>query len=234
MNCIAIDDEPLALSLLESNINKVPFLNLKSLCSDAFQALEVLGSEQIDLIFIDIQMPGLNGIQFIKSLENPPMIIIITAYKHYALEGHDLAVVDYLVKPMPLERFIKACNRAKELYDLKAIKNLSIPEYKPTYFFVNADYRQIKIVFADILWLEGLGDYVKFHLKSNSKPLVVRTTFKSLESELPEDQFIRIHKSSMVSVSAVTAVRKNSVFLGEGEFTVGETYRKAVEMCFLK
>lgn len=234
MNCIAIDDEPLALSLLESNINKVPFLNLKSLCSDAFQALKALSCEQIDLIFIDIQMPGLTGLQFIKSLENPPLVIIITAYKQYALDGHDLAVVDYLVKPVPLERFIKACTRAKELFDLKANKNLQIPESKPNHFFVNVDYSQIKIVFADILWLEGLGDYVKFHLKTTSKPLVVRTTLKTLESELPQDQFIRIHKSLMVSIADVTALRKNSIFLGETEFSIGETYRKAVDACFLK
>lgn len=234
MNCIAIDDEPLALSLLESNINKVPFLKLRSLCSDAFQALKALSSEQIDLIFIDIQMPGLTGLQFIKSLENPPLVIIITAYKQYALDGHDLAVVDYLVKPVPLERFIKACTRAKELFDLKSIKNLQIPEIKPTHFFVNADYSQIKIVFTDILWLEGLGDYVKFHLKSTSKPLVIRTTFKTLESELPQDQFIRIHKSLMISIAEVTAIRKNSIFLNETEFSIGDTYKKAVDACFLK
>jgi two-component system, LytTR family, response regulator len=232
VNCIAIDDEPLALSLLESNISKVPFLNLKATCGDAFGALKVISTEKIDLIFVDIQMPGLSGLQLIKSLENPPMVILVTAYKQYALDGHDLAVVDYLVKPVALERFIKACTRAKELYDLKTAKSTQSVENKTLHFFVNADYSQIKVVFADILWLEGLGDYVKFHLKSTSKPLVVRTTFKNLESELPQDQFIRIHKSLMVSISQVTAIRKNSVFLGEKEFSVGETYRKNLETAF--
>lgn len=232
MNCIAIDDEPLALSLLESNISKVPFLNLKAACGDAFEALKVISTEKIDLIFVDIQMPGLSGLQLIKSLENPPMVILVTAYKQYALDGHDLAVVDYLVKPVALERFIKACTRAKELYDLKTAKSTPSVENKALHFFVNADYSQIKVVFADILWLEGLGDYVKFHLKSTSKPLVVRTTFKSLESELPQDQFIRVHKSIMISISEVTAIRKNSVFLGEMEFSVGETYRKNLETAF--
>lgn len=234
MNCIAVDDEPLALSLLESNISKVPFLQLKATCSDAFEALKVLATEKIDLIFIDIQMPGLTGLQFIKSLENPPMVILVTAYKQYALDGHDLAVVDYLVKPVPLARFIKACTRAKELFDLKTGKNTPAVETTPLHFFVNADYSQIKVVFVDILWLEGLGDYVKFHLKSTSKPLVVRTSFKTLELELPQNQFIRIHKSIMVQVAHVTAIRKNSIFLGETEFSIGETYRKAVEACFLK
>ncbi len=232
MNCIAIDDEPLALSLLESNISKVPFLNLKATCGDSFEALKVISTEKIDLIFVDIQMPGLSGLQLIKSLENPPMVILVTAYKQYALDGHDLAVVDYLVKPVALERFIKACTRAKELYDLKTAKSTPSVENKALHFFVNADYSQIKVVFADILWLEGLGDYVKFHLKSTSKPLVVRTTFKNLELELPQDQFIRVHKSIMISISEVTAIRKNSVFLGEMEFSVGETYRKNLETAF--
>lgn len=233
MNCIAIDDEPLALSLLESNISKLPFLNLKGSCGDTFEAMKILSSEKIDLIFIDIQMPDLTGLQFIKSLENPPMVILVTAYKQYALDGHDLAVVDYLVKPVPLERFIKACHRAKELYDLKTVKNQQTLETKPLHFFVNADYSQIKVVFADILWLEGLGDYVKFHLKSTHKPLVVRTSFKNLEAELPPNQFLRIHKSIMASVSEVTALRKNSIFIGETELSIGETYRKSVETALL-
>ncbi|HLO43366.1 MAG TPA: LytTR family DNA-binding domain-containing protein [Leadbetterella sp.] len=233
MNCIAIDDEPLALSLLESNISKLPFLNLKGSCGDTFEAMKILSSEKIDLIFIDIQMPDLTGLQFIKSLENPPMVILVTAYKQYALDGHDLAVLDYLVKPVPLERFIKACLRAKELYDLKTVKNQQTLETKPLHFFVNADYSQIKVVFADILWLEGLGDYVKFHLKSTHKPLVVRTSFKNLEAELSPNLFLRIHKSIMVSVSEVTALRKNSIFIGETELSIGETYRKSVETALL-
>jgi two-component system, LytTR family, response regulator len=234
MNCIAVDDEPLALSLLESNISKVPFLNLRASCNDAFEALKILSTENIDLVFIDIQMPGLTGLQFINGLENPPMVILITAYKQYALDGHDLAVVDYLLKPVALERFIKSCMRAKELYDLKLLKTLQLAENKPQYFFVNADYSQFKVVFADILYLEGLGDYIKFHLKSSPKPLVVRTSFKSLEIELPKEQFIRIHKSMMVSKAEVTALRKNSIFLGDSEFSIGETYRESVENCFLK
>lgn len=234
MNCIAVDDEPLALSLLESNISKIPFLNLRASCSDAFEALKILSNEKIDLVFIDIQMPGLTGLQFIKSLENPPMFILITAYKQYALDGHDLAVVDYLLKPVALDRFIKSCVRAKELHDLKQLKTSQLTENKPQYFFVNADYSQIKVVFADIQYLEGLGDYIKFHLKSSSKPLVVRTSFKSLETDLPKEQFIRIHKSIMVSKAEVTAIRTNSIFLGNSEFSIGETYREAVENCFLK
>lgn len=226
INCIAIDDEPLALRLLEDNISKVPFLKLKAVCNDAFEAIDVLSKEKIDLIFVDIQMPGLSGLQFVGSLENRPMVIFITAYKQYALDSYELAVVDYLVKPVPLDRFIKSCNRAKELFELRNSKQQT---HSADYFFVNADYSQVKVIFNDIIWIEGLSDYLKIHLKSTNKPLVIRASLKSIENELPEDKFIRIHKSWLIAIDAITAVRKNSIFIGEKEFSVGETYKESIE-----
>lgn len=226
INCIAVDDEPLALRLLEDNISKVPYLKLVATCNDAFEAMAVLNNEKIDLIFVDIQMPGLSGLQFVGSLESRPMVIFITAYKQYALDSYELAVVDYLVKPVPLERFIKACNRAKELYELRNSKQSTS---NAEYFFVNADYSQMKVVFSDIIWIEGLGDYLKIHLKSTNKPLVIRSSLKGIETELPEGKFIRIHKSWLLAIDEITAIRKNSVFIGEKEFSVGESYREAVE-----
>lgn len=231
IHCIAIDDEPLALRLLQDNISKVPFLHLVAACGDAFEAMKVLHSEKIELIFADIQMPGLSGLQLVNSLEQRPMVIFITAYKQYALEGFELAVIDYLIKPVPLERFIRACHRAKELHELRNQKSMTVAN---DYFFVNADYSQVKVHFQDILWIEGLGDYVKIHLKSSNKPLVVRTSFKHLESELPLGLFIRIHKSWLLSIKSITAIRKNSVFVGEKEFSVGETYREGVEKLIKK
>ena len=134
MKCIAIDDEPLALKLLQDNISKVPYLELLASCRNAFDAMKVFQENKMDLIFIDIQMPGLTGLQFIASLENKPLVIVITAYKEYALESYDLSVVDYLVKPVALDRFIKACNRAKELHELKVSKNQSVDTPSPSYF----------------------------------------------------------------------------------------------------
>ena len=229
MNCIAIDDEPLALELLKDNISKLPYLNLVATCNNAFEAMETMAKQAVDLVFIDIQMPGLTGIQFISSLEKKPLVIFITAYKQYAVESYDLDVVDYLVKPVPLERFIKACNRAKELYGLKS--SATIPASQPikNHFFVNADYSQLKITFDDIIWMKGYGDYIKFHLKSAEHPLVVRTSFKELDMELPRNKFIRIHKSYSVAVDAITAIRKNSIFLGGKELSIGETFREDVE-----
>src|SRR4051794_11688402 len=150
LRCIAIDDEPLALQLLQDNISKVPYLQLVASCRNAFAAMKVLQEETVDLIIIDIQMPGLTGLQFIRALENKPLVIFITAYKEYALESYDLAVVDYLVKPVALDRFIKACNRAMELHELKMSKNQSVASPSPDYFFLNADYSQVKIMFNDI------------------------------------------------------------------------------------
>jgi two-component system LytT family response regulator len=232
LKCVAVDDEPLALHLLTDYIRKVPFLDLVGSAGDAFEAAKLLQEKIVDLIFIDIQMPGLTGLQFIQSLAKRPMVIIVTAYKKFAPEGFDLDVVDYLVKPMGLDRFMKACNKAQELYDLRttatanagAAAGAASPN-TAEFFFVNVDYSLVKVLFGDIIWIEGSGDYVKIHLKSTPKPLLVRTSAKTLESELPAEKFLRIHKSYIVAVASITAIRKNSLFIGELELPVGETYR---------
>ena len=229
MKCIAIDDEPLALRLLQDNISKVPYLELVAGCRNAFDALKVLEEKNIDLIFIDIQMPGLTGLQFISTLQTRPLVIFITAYKEFALEGYDLAVVDYLVKPVSLDRFIKACNRAKELYELKLNKKEAVTISDADYFFVNVDYSQLKIKFSDIIWIEGVRDYIKIYLTGNAQPVLVRSNLKSMEEELPLKLFIRIHKSFMVAISSIKAVRKSNVFLDNLELPIGETYKDAVE-----
>ena len=234
INCIAVDDEPLALKLLQDNISKVPFLKLVSACNDAFEAMKALQENKIDLVFIDIQMPGLTGLQFIGSLENKPSVIFITAYKQYALESYDLSVVDYLVKPVALDRFIKACNRAKELHELKAMKQQHTVQPSAEYFFLNIDYSQVKVMFDDIIWIEGLRDYIKVNLKSTTKPLIARTSLKAIELELPQNKFIRIHKSWLVAISEITAVRKNSIFIKEIELPIGETFRDTMEKLIRK
>lgn len=229
LTCIAIDDEPLALKLLEDNIIKIPFLHLLACCRNAFDAMKVLQEKTVDLIFIDIQMPGLTGLQYISSLENKPLVIFITAYKQYALESYDLAVVDYLVKPVAMDRFVRACNRAKELYELKTAKHQITYAPQADYFFLTADYSQIKIMFNDIVWMEGVRDYVKIYLKSSNKPLLFRASLKAIEPELPPVKFIRIHKSFIVSIESISSVRKNSLFIKDMELPIGETFREAVE-----
>ncbi|MBG9377096.1 response regulator transcription factor [Panacibacter sp. DH6] len=227
IKCIAVDDEPLALSLLEDYISKISFLQLVAKCSDAFEAQKALQQHDVDLIFIDIQMPGLTGLQFIQSLTSRPMVILVTAYEKFALEGFNLNVVDYVLKPVELSRFMQACNKANELYELKnQQKNNTTPA--AGYFFVNVDYSLLKVMFNDIIWIEGLRDYVKLHLKSSSKPLMIRMTLKAVEDELPPANFIRIHRSFVVAVDSITSIRKSSVFIGDIELPVGDTYKEVI------
>lgn len=233
LRCLAVDDEPLALDLLEDNIRQVPYLELSGKCANALQAIQFLQQQSADLIFLDIQMPGLTGLQFIQSLTQRPMIILVTAYEKFALEGFNLDVVDYLVKPVPFDRFLKACNKALELHSLRNRKP-GTNETAPDYFFVNVEYSLVKIEFADIKWIEGLKDYVKVFLKSTSKPVITRMSMKSLEEELPTSKFIRIHKSYLVSISAITSVRKNSVSIGSEEIPVGDIYRDALNLVINK
>jgi two-component system LytT family response regulator len=169
---------------------------------------KILRSQPIDLMSLDIQMPGLTGLKFIESLSHKPMIILVTAYEQFALEGYTLDVVDYLLKPVELDRFMKACNKAWELHQLKSAG--TNPQKGPGYFFVNADYSLLKIQFDDISWIEGLRDYIKI---------------QGVEAELPGSGFIRVHKSYIVSINDITAIRKNSVFIKDQEIPVGDTYR---------
>jgi len=227
IKCIAVDDEPLALSLMEDYISKVSYLQLVAKCSDAFEAQKALQQNEVDLIFIDIQMPGLTGLQFIQSLTSRPMIILVTAYEKFALEGFNLNVVDYVLKPVELARFMQASNKALELYELKHQSKDSSAN-KPEYFFVNVDYSLVKVMFSDIMWIEGLRDYVKIHLKSSSKPLMVRMTVKAVEDELPASNFKRIHRSYVVAINSISSIRKGSVFIGEMELPVGDTYKEVI------
>src|SRR5258705_5249225 len=158
LRCISVDDEPLALELLEDNISKVPYLHLVAKCSNAMEAIKVLQQEEVELIFLDIQMPGLTGLQFIQSLSERPMIILITAYEKFALEGFNLDVVDYLLKPVSFERFVKACNKAWELYQLRTNPKETSADTSIEYIFVNVDYSLLKVVLSDIIWIEELKD----------------------------------------------------------------------------
>jgi two-component system, LytTR family, response regulator len=223
MKCIAVDDEPLALALLQDNIRQVPTLELVASCSTAMEALVVLNRQEVDLIFLDIQMPGLTGLQLLQSLSVRPMVILITAYEKYALEGFNLDVIDYLVKPVPFERFLKACNKAIDYYRLK--KNVpGETQAWPEYFFVNAEYGLVKINFSEIRMIEGLKDYLKIHL-GETKPQIIRMSLKSIEEKLPPGKFFRIHKSYIISLSHVTAIRRNSVFLGDLELPLSDLYK---------
>ncbi|HET9278685.1 MAG TPA: LytTR family DNA-binding domain-containing protein [Flavitalea sp.] len=227
LNCIAVDDEKLVLDLLVDNIQKIPFLRLVGSCKNAMEATAMLHQEQVDLIFLDIQMPGLNGLKFLESLQNPPMVIFVTAYREYAVEGFNLNAIDYLLKPVSFERFLKACNKAYEYFTLQQ-KPVGKEDH-PGYFFVYVEYNLVKISISEILYIEGMKDYVKIHLTSSSKPVITKMSMKSLEEKLSAHRFLRTHKSYIVSASKVTAIKRDLICIGSLELPLSESYKPSVE-----
>lgn len=227
LKCIAVDDEKYVLDLLVDNIRQVPFLDLRARCRNAMEAATILRQEEIDLIFLDIQMPGLNGLQFLHSLTRPPMVIFVTAYKDYAFEGFDVNAVDYLLKPVSFGRFLKACNKAWDLHTRQ--QGLVQKGETPDYFFVYVEYNHIKISIPDILYIEGLKDYVKIFLASSPRPVITRMSLKELEEKLFSSRFVRVHKSYIIAADKVTAIKRDLICIGATELPLSETYKPALE-----
>jgi|ERR1044072_2020357 DNA-binding LytR/AlgR family response regulator len=225
IRCLAVDDELLSLDLLEDNIRQVPFLQLVGRCSNAFEAMAIMKKEPVDLLFLDIQMPGLTGTQFLQSLSNRPMVIFITAYKRYALEGFELDVLDYLIKPVPFERFMRAVNKAAEYQSFKQLPASAPETVAADYFFVNVEYNLIKVVVSDISHIQGWRDYIKIYCCNEEKPLVARLAIKVLLDRLPPGRFIRVHKSYIVAVDKISAIRKNRIYIGRHIIPVSDSHR---------
>lgn len=215
MTSIAIDDEPIALEVVRAHAAKVPFLDLKATFTDAFKAMDYLQKETIDLIFLDIKMPDISGLDFLKSLNRKPLVIFTTAYTEHAVISFELDAVDYLLKPFSLARFLKACNKANELYQLR---NTGIPDH----IFIKTGYEQVKVRFEDICYTEAEGNYVNFVLK-NSK-LLSRMTFTEMENILPKNKFIRIHRSYMVAKSHIDKIERHQVHVNGTTLPVGDSY----------
>ena len=226
INCIAVDDEPLALDLLEDNIRQVPFLHLVARCKNAFEAMEVLQKEKIDLVFIDIHMPGMTGTDLIASLPHKPFVIFITAYEKYAHKGFELDAIDYLVKPVSFARFLKAANKARDHFRLTKPESAAP---KNDYMFINSEYSLVKVRFADILYIEGLKDYIKLYLDQQPRPLLTRMSLKAVEELLPKGNFIRVHKSFIISMDKVDSIRKNRIRIGATEIPISPHYRSNLD-----
>jgi DNA-binding LytR/AlgR family response regulator len=229
LNCIAIDDEPFALEIMADDIQKVPLLNLVGTFSNPLDAWQLIKQGKVDLIFLDIQMPTLTGMQFLKTLPTPPMVIFTTAFQQYALEGFDLDVVDYLLKPIPFERFLRAVNKAQERFQMKPKENIELIAEEATFFFIHVEYKQIKLYFDDILYIEGLKDYVKIFLKTQTKPLLTRLNLKSIEAKLPTQQFYRVHNSYLVSLSKISSFKKTKLYIEKQEIPIGKKYAESFE-----
>lgn len=221
-----VDDEPLAQDVIETYIKDFPLVTLVGKCSNAIEALETLKQENIQLIFLDIKMPSLSGINMLKSLSSPPCVIFTTAYAQHALEGFELNAVDYLLKPFSFERFVQAVNKACQKIELEALATGIIQgNDQQDFIVVKADKRLHKIDFDDIVYLNSIGDYLKIFLKAG-KVIVTNETLKSIEANLPSSLFVRIHKSYIVSVKSIQYIEGNQVMIGETSLPIGLTYKE--------
>lgn len=227
INVIIVDDEPLAQDVLETYIERMPDLNLVCKCSNAFEANVALKENEVDLMFLDIQMPQLTGTDFLRSLAHPPIVIFTTAYPNYAVDGFELNALDYLLKPISMERFMKAANKAVDHVNLKKGQSASKAEAEADFIFVKADKKLVKINFLDVLYIEGLKDYVIIRMDAGR--VITLQTMKSLEQKLPSDIFKRIHRSYIVNVKRIDAIVGNMVELQEKgkakHIPVGKNYR---------
>jgi DNA-binding LytR/AlgR family response regulator len=228
INVLIVDDEPLALDILETYISQMPDLHLVARCSNALEAREALAKHAVDLMFLDIQMPQLTGIDFVKTLQKPPLIVFTTAYSNYAIEGFELSALDYLMKPIPLDRFMKSVNKANEQLELMhREENASTTGDGLDFFFVKADKKLVKINFDDIVYIEGLKDYVIIRL-SHTRVITLQT-MKSLEEKLPNPQFRRIHRSFIVAMDKVLAIEGSMIEVLEKDkpklIPIGKNYK---------
>jgi two-component system, LytTR family, response regulator LytT len=229
LNCIAIDDEPLALGLVCAFIEKTPFLNLVGRYSSGVEALEAIQSQEINLIFLDIQMPDLTGIELARIIDKGPKIIFTTAFNQFALDGFKVDALDYLLKPFNYEEFLRAAQKAKTYFDLVEQARTTQPKnniaVEETCLFLKVEYQLVRVPFDDVLYIEGLKDYVKVHLKSTKKPLLSLTSLKALEEKLPSHKFMRVHRSFIVSLDKINAVTKNSIQIETVTIPVSEQHK---------
>ncbi len=230
IRCLAIDDEPLALQQLTTYIQKVPFLELAAQCQSALEARKFLEQDTVDAIFCDINMPDLNGMDFIKSLQAPPLIVFTTAYSEYAVEGFKVNAVDYLLKPFGLDDFRRAANRIKERQEsISTNIQHPIPNTQPASLFVKTDYRMVKINIPDIRYIEGMSEYLKIYLEGEDKPIITLLSMKKIESRLPGN-FMRIHRSYIVNLHKIQEVNKNRIIMdAETYLPVGDMYKEAFQ-----
>lgn len=227
LNCLIIDDEPLAQDVIESYMGEEKDLVLVRKCQNALEAREALKSHQIDLIFLDIQMPEISGIDFLKSLENAPLVIFTTAFPNYAVEGFNLDAVDYLLKPISQDRFKKAVKKARELYQMKHQPfPMGMPAEEDDHFFVKADQKLVKLRYDDIYYVEALADYVKIH--TNDKRIITLQTMKKMEERLPSNKFIRVHRSFIVGIGKIKSVSGNKIELAEQQIPIGKNYKSSL------
>ena len=225
IDCIAIDDEPLALKQMAGYVEKTPFLNLVAACSSAFEALRILESNEIQLMFVDINMPDLNGLDFVKSLERRPEVIFITAYSEYAIEGFKVDALDYLLKPIGYNDFLKSANKAQKALKL-VNKNEEALKYNEQYLFIKSEHKIIRVNHSDIKYIEAMREYARIHL-IGAKPIMTLLSMKKIEATLPADHFMRVHRSFIVNLQNITTIERQRIIFDEKVYIpVSEQYRE--------
>ncbi len=221
MNCIVVDDEVMGRKLMEENVKQIPFLHLVGSCSNAFEAMELLQKEQVDLVFLDIQMPGLLGTSLLSSLAVKPLVIFVTAYANYAVESYNLDAVDYLMKPVSLDRFALSANKA---YHIFVGKNAVEKEQLEDFFFVNVEYSLVRISVPTVTHVEGLKDYVKIFVEGERYPILTKQTMKSVEAKIIPHGFMRVHKSFIVNLQKIESIKQQRIKIGNYEIAVSDSH----------
>lgn len=224
MTAIAIDDEPVALSVIKAHAAKVPFLEIKGMFTNAFEAMELLRREKIDLLFLDIKMPDISGLDFLLSLHEPPMTIFTTAYSEHAVQSFELDAIDYLLKPFSLARFLKACNKAHSLLLLKQERSQS--SSFPNYIFIKSGYEQFKVQLDEVLYLESAGNYVNFILRD--KKVMSRLSMQEAMALLPVAQFTRVHRSFIIANHKIDRIDRTCIYIGQAVIPIGAAFGDAV------
>jgi DNA-binding LytR/AlgR family response regulator len=225
--CLIVDDEPLAIEVIQSHIEKISTLNLIASCNNAMEAFDILTQKNIDLMFLDIQMPKLKGTDFVKNLKNPPKVILTTAYREYALEGYELDVVDYLLKPVSFERFFRAINKFYQQSIPATLVQSAMPENSgERYIYLRANKKIHRVREEDILYAESLKDYIIVH--TTSQKITTKQTFTAFEELLPDQGFMRIHRSYLVALNKITGFTASTIEIGETELPIGRNYRQQV------
>jgi DNA-binding LytR/AlgR family response regulator len=231
MNCIIVDDEPLARQGMEINIAAASFLNLKGSFSNALAAGDFLRKESVDLVFLDINMPELNGLDFFRSLRDAPLVIFTTAYPQYALESYELDAIDYLVKPIRIERFLKAVNKAENHLKLLQQESNHVEKFEDDYIFIKADRKFFKLYFKDILYIEGLKDYVIIHTESHK--MITSMNVKTIDGQLPHSLFIRVSKSYIINTLHISSFDNEIVYIREHEIPLGQNFKEEFQRKFV-
>jgi len=226
IRCLAIDDEPLALRQLESYLKKVPFLNVVGGCQSAMDAMRILEEQEIDAIFIDINMPDLNGMEFVKSLQHPPLVVFTTAYQEYAVEGYKVNAVDYLLKPFGMADIMRAAERVKERYELLHAATAS-PVDEDDALFLKTEYKVVRVIVTNIVYIEGMAEYLRIYLNGQEKPLITLLSMKKMEERLQGHAFMRVHKSYIINLRHISEINKSRVILDTGaSISIGDSYRE--------